>query len=404
MRRALPPFGVEFVSVEALSGLVLLGATVAALIWANAHPHSYDDLWHQHLDLSFGPFDLDLSLAHWVTDGLMTLFFFVVGLEIKREIVRGELRDPRVASLPVIAAVGGMVVPALIYVAVNAGEPTVKGWAIPMATDIAFAVGLLAILGSRIPRSLKLFLLTLAIVDDIGAILVIAIFYSKGVSLGWLAAALATVCVILALQQIGVASPLAYVLPGVVMWLFVDQSGVHATIAGVVLGLLTPARPFGGKQVIEQLEHALHPWSSFFIVPVFALANAGVVIDDDSLRRVADSSIAIGIVLGLVIGKPLGIWLATMIGARVGLGSLPDGATWRQIVGLGSVAGIGFTVALFVGDLSFAGTSFEDGVMGILVGSLVSGLIGATLLSRRSPSANGNASPDVPSSSAGGHQ
>jgi NhaA family Na+:H+ antiporter len=404
MRRALPPFGVEFVSVEALSGLVLLGATVAALIWANAHPHSYDDLWHQHLDLSFGPFDLDLSLAHWVTDGLMTLFFFVVGLEIKREIVRGELRDPRVASLPVIAAVGGMVVPALIYVAVNAGEPTVKGWAIPMATDIAFAVGLLAILGSRIPRSLKLFLLTLAIVDDIGAILVIAIFYSKGVSLGWLAAALATVCVILALQQIGVASPLAYVLPGVVMWLFVDQSGVHATIAGVVLGLLTPARPFGGKQVIEQLEHALHPWSSFFIVPVFALANAGVVIDDDSLRRVADSSIAIGIVLGLVIGKPLGIWLATMIGARVGLGSLPDGATWRQIVGLGSVAGIGFTVALFVGDLSFAGTSFEDGVMGILVGSLVSGLIGATLLSRRSRSANGNASPDVPSSSAGGHQ
>jgi len=353
---------------------------VAALVWANVAEVSYFDFWHHPVDLSFGPFDLDLSRAHWVTDGLMTLFFFVVGLEIKREVVRGELRDPRTAALPVVAAVGGMVVPALLFVAVNVGEPTIKGWAIPMATDIAFAVGVLAILGSRVSRSLKLFLLTLAIVDDIGAILVIAVFYSKGIEFGWLAAAIGVVAVILALQRLGVGSPLAYVLPALTLWLFVDQSGVHATIAGVILGLLTPARPFGGTQVIEGLEHRLHPWSSFVVVPLFALANAGVVIDSETVRRAASSPVAIGVVVGLVIGKPLGITLATAVGARLGVGRLPEGMGWRQVVGVGAVAGIGFTVALFVDDLSFAGPSFDDAVLGILVGSLVSGIVGAVIL------------------------
>jgi NhaA family Na+:H+ antiporter len=273
-----------------------------------------------------------------------------------------------------------MVVPALIYVAVNAGEPTVKGWAIPMATDIAFAVGVLAILGSRIPRGAKLFLLTLAIVDDIGAILVIALFYSDGVDLGWLAAAAGTVLLIVALQRLGIGTPIAYVVPAVALWLFVDQSGVHATIAGVVLGLLTPARPFGGKQVIEGLEHRLHPWSSFLVVPLFALANAGVVIDADTVRRAVESPIAIGVALGLIVGKPLGITVATVLGVRLRVGRLPEGVGWRQVVGLGAVAGIGFTVALFVDDLSFRGVHYADAVLGILVGSLVSGLLGATIL------------------------
>lgn len=378
--KALPPFRDDFIDVEALSGIAVFAAAIAALVWANVATGSYTTFWHHHLDLSFGSVDLDLSRAHWITDGLMTVFFFVVGLEIKREVVRGELRDPRTASLPVIAAIGGMAVPALFYFAVNAGEPTAKGWAIPMATDIAFAVGVLAILGPRVPRRLKLFLLTLAIVDDIGAIVVIAVFYSDGIGFGWLAAALGAIAVVLLMQRLGVASPWAYVLPAVALWLFVDQSGVHATIAGVVLGLLTPARPYGGKQVIEGLEHRIHPWSSFVVVPLFALANAGVVIDSESVRRAASSSVALGIVLGLVIGKPLGITLATWLGTKARVGRLPEGLDWRHVVGLGAVAGIGFTVALFVDDLSFVGPTFDDAVMGILAGSLLSGIIGAVIL------------------------
>ena len=378
--KALPPFRDDFIDVEALSGIAVFAAAIAALVWANVATGSYTTFWHHHLDLSFGSVDLDLSRAHWITDGLMTVFFFVVGLEIKREVVRGELRDPRTASLPVIAAIGGMAVPALFYFAVNVGEPTAKGWAIPMATDIAFAVGVLAILGPRVPRRLKLFLLTLAIVDDIGAIVVIAVFYSDGIGFGWLAAALGAIAVVLLMQRLGVASPWAYVLPAVALWLFVDQSGVHATIAGVVLGLLTPARPYGGKQVIEGLEHRIHPWSSFVVVPLFALANAGVVIDSESVRRAASSSVALGIVLGLVIGKPLGITLATWLGTKARVGRLPEGLDWRHVVGLGAVAGIGFTVALFVDDLSFIGPTFDDAVMGILAGSLLSGIIGAVIL------------------------
>ena len=378
--KALPPFRDDFIDVEALSGIAVFAAAIAALVWANVATGSYTTFWHHHLDLSFGSVDLDLSRAHWITDGLMTVFFFVVGLEIKREVVRGELRDPRTASLPVIAAIGGMAVPALFYFAVNVGEPTAKGWAIPMATDIAFAVGVLAILGPRVPRRLKLFLLTLAIVDDIGAIVVIAVFYSNGIGFEWLAAALGAIAVVLLMQRLGVASPWAYVLPAVALWLFVDQSGVHATIAGVVLGLLTPARPYGGKQVIEGLEHRIHPWSSFVVVPLFALANAGVVIDSESVRRAASSSVALGIVLGLVIGKPLGITLATWLGTKARVGRLPEGLDWRHVVGLGAVAGIGFTVALFVDDLSFIGPTFDDAVMGILAGSLLSGIIGAVIL------------------------
>ena len=383
--RALPPFGDEFVSVEALSGLVLFAAAVAALVWANVSITSYRDVWQHHVDAG-----LDLSLQEWVNDGLMTVFFFVVGLEIKREIVRGELRDPRTVALPVLAAIGGMALPALVYTALNAGGSGAEGWAIPAATDIAFAIGVLALLGPRVPRNLKLFILALAIVDDIGAIIVIALFYSDGVTVGWLAASAALVGVILVLQRLRVATPLAYVVPAVALWVCMYESGVHPTIAGVILGLLTPARPFGRKQVIESLEHRLHPWSSFVIVPLFALANAGIVIDSDTVSRAFDSPVTIGVALGLVLGKTLGITLTTALAVRFRLGRLPEGVRWPHLVGGAAVAGIGFTVALFVADLSFHGARLENAIIGILLGSLMSGFVGAFVIATSARRARGS--------------
>ena len=252
--RAITPVGSDFVSIEVLGGVVLLGATVAAMAWANIAGASYADVWSYDLTIGWGRFAISEDLLHWVNDGLMTIFFFVVGLEIKRELVRGELRDRRVASLPILAAFGGMVVPALLYLAVNVGGSGGRGWAIPMATDIAFAVVVLAVLGARVPKPLKLFLLTLAIVDDIGAIVVIAVFYSEGLAFEWVVGALGVIAVILCMQRLQVGHPLLYVVPALALWVCTFESGVHATIAGVVLGLLTPARPFGGRETIEGLE------------------------------------------------------------------------------------------------------------------------------------------------------
>jgi Na+:H+ antiporter, NhaA family len=383
--RALPPFGDEFVSIEALSALVLFTAASAAITWANIAPDSYFDVWHHTLAIGIGNASIDLTIAHWINDGLMTVFFFVVGLEIKREVVRGELRDPRTVALPALAALGGMLLPALIYTAWNAGGAGAKGWAIPAATDIAFAVGVLALLGRRVPRNLKLFVLTLAIVDDIGAIIVIAMFYSGGVEPLWLLGAGAVVMVILGLQRAGLGAPIAYVVPAVVLWVCLYESGVHATLAGVILGLLTPAMPFGGREVIEGLEHRVHPWSSFLIVPLFALANTGVVIDADALARAAKSPIAVGIALGLVCGKMLGIGVTTIAALKLRLGRLPDGVDWRHLLGGAAVAGIGFTVALFVAQLSFRGIALENAILGILAGSLVAGALGAGVLATFSP-------------------
>ena len=264
--------------------------------------------------MGWGDFAITEDWLHWVNDGLMTVFFFVVGLEIKRELVRGELRDPRTASLPVLAAIGGMVVPALLYVAINAGGPGSRGWAIPMATDIAFAVVVLTVLGTRVPKPLKLFLLTLAIVDDIGAIVVIALFYSKGIAFGWLLGALAVIAFIICMQRLRIGNPIVYVVPAVALWVCTLESGVHATIAGVVLGVLTPARPFGGRDVIENLEGRLHPWSSFLVIPLFALANVGLKLDPAAIEHALTSPIAWGIIVGLVVGKPVGIMLATALG------------------------------------------------------------------------------------------
>ncbi len=378
--RYLPPMGSAFVYVEVLGGVVLLVSTLAALAWANLAPGSYAQAWSTELTIGGGRLALTETMQLWVNDGLMTVFFFVVGLEIKRELVRGELRDPKIASLPVLAALGGMVVPALLYLTVNASGPGARGWAIPMATDIAFAVAVLAIVGSRVPPRLKLFLLSLAIVDDIGAILVIALFYSGAISPSWLLGAVAALLVVLGLQRLGIRHALVYVLPGVALWVCVLESGVHATIAGVALGLLTPARPIHGREVLEELEARIHPWSSFVIVPVFALANAGIELGGGSFTRALQSPIALGVVLGLVLGKPLGILATTALALRLRLGRLPEGVRLAHVAAAGAAAGIGFTVSLFVANLSYAGIRLDEAKVAILSASILSGAIGIALL------------------------
>jgi NhaA family Na+:H+ antiporter len=369
----------EFVDLEALGGAVLLAATIAALCWANLASASYSEFWHNELTIGIGSLAISETLGHWVNDGLMVVFFFVVGLEIKRELVCGELRTPRTAALPALAALGGMVVPAAIYAAINAGGTGIDGWGIPMATDIAFALAVLAALGSRIPSGLKLFLLTLAIVDDIGAILVIALFYTDALQPAWLLLAVAAVGCMAVMRRL-VTTPWAYVLPAAALWIGVLESGVHATLAGVALGLLTPARPVRGRAVLEQLEHVLHPWSSLVVVPLFALANAGIVFSTTGVGDAVTGSVAWGIVAGLVIGKPLGIVATTALGLRLRLGSLPEGMTSAQLLGAGTLAGIGFTVSLFVAGLAFRGDVLDEAKLGVLAASVVSAAAGAVVL------------------------
>jgi NhaA family Na+:H+ antiporter len=357
-----------------------LAAAAVALVWANVDHGGYADWWHRELTVGIGDATISESLVHWVNDALMTVFFFVVGLEIKRELVTGELRDRRRAALPALAALGGMAVPALVYVAVNAGG-AVDGWAIPMATDIAFAVGVLALLGSRVPGPLKLFLLTLAIVDDIGAIVVIALFYSRGLDGWWLGGAVVATLLVVLMSRLGVDHPIAYVVPGVLLWVCLYEAGVEPTLAGVVLGLLTPALPRRGVPVLERLETALHPVSAFVVVPVFALANAGVYLGGDAVEHALTSRITIGIVAGLVLGKFTGILGATAVALRAGVGSLPDGLGLRHVAAVAVLGGIGFTVSLFVTDLSFRGAVTDDAKIGVLVASLAAGLLGVTALS-----------------------
>jgi NhaA family Na+:H+ antiporter len=384
--RYITPLGEEFASVEALGGIVLLLAAAAALVWVNSPwSASYTSFWGYEITVGPGDLSITNSVGHWVNDALMALFFFVVGLEIKRELVEGELRDRAKARLPVAAALGGMVVPSLIFLAWNPTGPAARGWGIPMATDIAFALGVLALLGSRVPRGLKLFLLTLAILDDIGAIVVIAVFYSDGIDLVWLGGALIVVLAIAAARRLGAHRPLIYVVPAVVFWVCIWKSGVHATIAGVVLGLLTPTGTVAGRAVLDQLEHRLHPWTSFLVVPVFALANAGVALGRDALDAAASSPIVWGVVVGLVAGKIIGVVAVTAIGPRLRLGRLPDGVRFRHMFGLGAVAGIGFTVSLFIAELSFQGASLDEAKIGILGASVVAAAIGTATLVRSSP-------------------
>ena len=408
-----------FLHTEAAGGVVLLVATVAALIWANSPlSGSYETFWGTELSIHAGPLHIAEDLRHWVNDALMAIFFFVVGLEIKRELVTGELNDARKASLPALAAVGGMVVPALLYIAFNRGTEAGHGWGIPMATDIAFAVGVLAVLGNRVPSGLKVFLLSLAIVDDIGAIVVIAVFYSSGINFAFLGAAGGGLLLVLALRQARVFWTPIYVVVGAGVWIATLESGVHATIAGVALGLMAPAHPVDPRgigdviegagelseetdaeslrrvtlqarevvSVAERLGHLLHPWTSYVVIPLFALANAGVVLSADRIGDAFSSRIALGIGAGLIVGKIVGITGMSWLAVRLGLGRTPAGVGWRHIFGAAAVAGIGFTVSLFIAGLAFdSAVQVDVAKIGILLASLTAGVIGYTVL-RLAPS------------------
>ena len=361
----------DFLRKEEAGGVVLLVAAVAALVWANSPASgAYVDLWET---------EVWLDLRHWVNDGLMALFFFVVGLEIKRELVCGELRDRRAAALPGIAALGGVVVPVLLFLAVAGGGAAADGWAIPAATDIAFAVGLLALLGDRVPAGARLFLLTIAIVDDIVAITIIAFFYSGDLSPAWLAAGVAALA---AARVLGARRGWLLALLGAAAWFAVHESGVHATIAGVALGLLVPAgRDADGSNMIEDLEHRLHPISAFAVVPLFALANAGVDLRGGVLGDALESPVTWGVAAGLVVGKLVGISGATLLALRLGWGTLPEGVTRRHAVGVAALAGIGFTVSLFIASLAYDDPALVDAAkVGIFAGSIGAGALGAGLL------------------------
>jgi NhaA family Na+:H+ antiporter len=353
----------RFISVEAASGVVLLAAAALALLWANSRfANAYAALWHLPLSFGLARYLPAHDLHFWVNDGLMSVFFLVVGLEIRREMHHGSLADPRVATLPVIAAAGGVIVPALLYVLLNTDPATRGGWAIPTATDIAFAVGILSLAGKGLPSALRLLLLTLAIIDDIAAILVIAFVYSSGIAWGGLAILAAGIALVLALQWLCVRRALPYLIPGAVCWYAMLAAGMHPTLAGVILGLLTPpTASFGGKACIDpsaiapaqRLESALHPYVAFGIMPLFALANAGVNLGGLDLAARHPRAVASGIVAGLVLGKPLGIGLAVAAAVRLRLCTLPEGVQWRHVVLLGLLGGIGFTMSIFISNLAF---------------------------------------------------
>ncbi len=376
-RRALG----EFLHDEAAGGVVLLLATALALIWANSGAaDSYLEFWHHVLTLGRGSWAVSEDLQHWVNDGLMVLFFFVVGLEIKRELVVGELRRPRAAALPALAAVGGVVLPAALSLLIAPGGDAARGWGIPMATDIAFAVGILALLGRSASPGAKLLLLSIAIVDDLIAILVIAIFYSDSISWGWLAVAAGGLLVVVAMRSF-VANPWAYLVPAFVVWLGMLESGVHPTLAGVLLGLLTPARPVAGRHVLELLEHRLHPISAFVVVPVFALANAGINLRGGAIEGAVGHRVTWAVAVGLVVGKTFGV-AGTVFGMlRLGAGVLPTGMRMREVLPVAALSGIGFTVALFIADLAFSDpVLIRSAKVGIFAASIVAGILGAVLL------------------------
>ena len=394
----------DFLRKESAGATLLCAGAVIALIWANSPwSSSYEDLWSTRVVMSFGEFTMDLDLRHWVNDGLMAIFFLVVGLEIKREVTEGHLASRRAALLPVVAAIVGMVVPALIYLVV-AGDVAARGWAIPVATDIALAVGVLSVAGRRVPSPLRAFLLGLAIVDDIGAIIIIAVVYSSGVTFGWMIAAVIGVVLTLIVRRVGVQSVPAYVVVGVVVWLGLYKGGVHPTLAGVVMGLIAPVTPRRGHDyvdveerpdladslrestvssesrdtvsVVEWLLHVLHPWTSFVIVPIFALANSGLEVSTEGFRDAAGSAVTWGVFLGLVVGKPLGIFVSTRVAIRSGLADKPAGVTTRHVLGAGSAAGIGFTVALFITELALdEGIDQANAKLAILLASVVSALL-----------------------------
>jgi NhaA family Na+:H+ antiporter len=434
--RIIRPFQ-AFAENKTSGGILLLLCTVAALVWANSPwAESYAALWHTNFTVSLAGRTLSHDLHFWVNDLLMVIFFFVVGLEIKREILVGELASVRQAALPIVAAVGGVVVPALFYSFLNARGPGAPGWGVPMATDIAFALGVMALLGTRVPLGLKVFLTALAIVDDIAAVLVIAVFYTEEVS--WVAMGVAAAClaILLILARLGARQPLTYALGGVVLWLAVLASGIHATIAGVALAMVIPSRTrLDSRQFLarsrctldhfeshaegdlmtneeqqaavyaleeacekvqpplHRMEHALHPWVTFLIMPVFALANAGVVLSGNFGQTLAQP-VTLGVILGLLLGKPIGITLAAWLAVHTGVASLPTSVTWSHIHGAGWLGGIGFTMSLFIASLAFTDESLLTmAKLGILTASFCAALIGSLLLVRTPRATTANDAP-----------
>lgn len=410
-------------ATEVSGGIVILLGAVVALIWANVDPDSYFSFWGTELSFDIHVIDHTDTLKHWVNNGLMTIFFFVIGLEIKRELLHGELSSPKKAALPIMAAAGGMIVPALIFTVFNAGGEGAKGWGIPMATDIAFALGVLALVGKGIPAPLRIFLLTLAVADDVGAILVIAFFYTENLEPYALGIGFVLILVILGMQQWDIRRINPYWVVGGALWLAFLESGVEATIAGVILGLLTPASPYikpeqyaedarrlttewqeaqargeepeatallieldelttSAEAPLERLERALVRWSSFVVVPIFALANSGIELSGEVIEEAASSDVTLGVFLGLLVGKVVGVLSTTWIATRVGLGELPNGVNWVHIVGVALLAGVGFTVALFVTELAFEDSVVlaEDAKIGILSASTIAGVLGYMFL------------------------
>ena len=415
----LEPFQ-RFLHIEAASGVVLLLSTITALVIANSSlAEGFSSFWKISIGFRIGSFEMFHSLQHWINDLLMAIFFFVIGLEVKRELVLGELRDMKRASLPLFAAIGGMVVPAAIYLILQIGTPGERGWGIVMATDIAFVVGSLAILGSRIPGSLRVLLLSLAIVDDIGAILVIAIGYTASIDFAALFFGVFCIAVFIILLKIGVRNAAIYTVVALLIWFGFHESGIHATIAGVIVGMLVPVRSWVSEnrlsgivqntlqflkgdgwtsekeryKILRQTERAirktvsplerfetdLHPWVGFLIMPIFALANAGVSINTSALT----SSVAVAVILGLFIGKPAGIILFSWLGVKLKLAQLPDDINWTTLLGGGFLAGIGFTMAIFIGNLALSGTLLDAAKVGIIIGSVGSAVVGILILLRK---------------------
>jgi NhaA family Na+:H+ antiporter len=377
--RALAIFA-SFLASESAGGLVLMGAALAAIIVANSPMAS---LYFAALHSVWG----GLSVELWINDGLMAIFFLMVGLEIKREVLAGGLASWGQRALPGFAAAGGMLVPALIYVGINMGNPeTLSGWAIPAATDIAFALGVLSLLGKRVPTSLKVFLAALAILDDLGAVTIIALFYSTGLDLPMLGASFATLAVLVIMNRMGVQRLLPYLLLGLLLWFFVLQSGVHATLAGVALALCIPlgTRQEEARSPLLFLEEKMHYWVAFAVVPVFGFANAGVSLSGISLGNLVDP-VPLGVALGLFFGKQIGVFLAATLAIRSGLANLPEGSNWMQMYGVALLCGIGFTMSLFIGNLAFPGAPhlIDEVKVGVLMGSILSAIVGVLLLRSR---------------------
>jgi Na+:H+ antiporter, NhaA family len=372
----------EFIRLESAAGMLLLLAAVLALVAANS-PLSgwYEAFLTAHFGLQLGPLAINKNVLHWINDGLMALFFLVIGCEIKRAMIEGDLSNWRRAALPAIAAAGGMVVPALVYVAANRGDPSaLRGWAIPSATDIAFAFAVISLLGKRVPASLRLFLLALAIIDDLGAIVIIAMFYTSELDLLALTGAGIALGLMAALNRLKVTRIAPYALLGLVCWAFVLNSGVHATLAGVATSLLIPIRRRDGTSPLQEVEHRLHPWTSFLIMPLFGFANAGLTFADVSLSDLA-GGVAGGAALGLFLGKQIGVFGASAAAIKLRLCERPEGASWLAVYGVSLLAGIGFTMSLFIGTLAWDDGSHAAALrLGVLGGSIASAICGLILL------------------------